>query len=241
VAASRSAANRPASNRFDRRYAPRCRPTVIHWASSIGSAACCGLNPQTIWSSKAEDPGKILNQSVTECRPILGETSPGRCHGEIRQPETIKNAGRAGRRPNQTWYERAELALKKAKRPGPRGLSRSQDLQDTGTALHTPAQQPVGPGGTLQKSPAGPRRRCPGQNQIKGCSRPAHQAAGQEQLQMPSAAWAPLAMAAFDQMRRKVSSRRRAAKRACRTGRAPISKVSSLPGGRLRRGTNSRR
>ena len=62
--------------------------------------------------SKAEDPGKILDQSVADMQSDLVKLRTAVATA-IASQKRIENQAQQAEAQSKTWYERAELALKK--------------------------------------------------------------------------------------------------------------------------------
>merc|ERR1711991_60569 len=95
-----------------------------------------------------QDPGSI------RCRHAggSGQTAPGGRSGH-REPETPAQSGRSGGGSGQTWYERAELALKKGEEDLAReALSRRKTFQETATSLQGQVQSQDGQVESLKKN-----------------------------------------------------------------------------------------
>jgi phage shock protein A len=90
--------------------------------------------------SSMEDPGKILDQSVEDMQRDLVKLRQAVATA-IASQKRIQNQAEQAESQSKTWYERAELALKKGEEDLAReALSRRKTYQDTATALNTQLQ-----------------------------------------------------------------------------------------------------
>ena len=85
--------------------------------------------------SRAEDPAKILDQSVADMQADLIKLRSAVATA-IASQKRIQNQAEQAESQSRTWYERAELALKKGEEDLAReALSRRKTYQETATAL----------------------------------------------------------------------------------------------------------
>ena len=102
--------------------------------------------------SSLEDPGKILEQSVADMQGDLVKLRQAVATA-IASQKRIQNQAEQAEAQSRTWYERAELALKKGEEDLAReALSRRKTYQDTATALNTQLQGQAGQVEALKKS-----------------------------------------------------------------------------------------
>jgi len=86
--------------------------------------------------SRAEDPAKILDQSVADMQADLVKLRSAVATA-IASQKRIQNQAEQAEAQSRTWYERAELALKKGEEDLAReALSRRKTYQETATALN---------------------------------------------------------------------------------------------------------
>ena len=86
--------------------------------------------------SRAEDPVKILDQSVADMQADLIKLRTAVATA-IASQKRIQNQAEQAESQSRTWYERAELALKKGEEDLAReALSRRKTYQETATALN---------------------------------------------------------------------------------------------------------
>jgi phage shock protein A len=102
--------------------------------------------------SKAEDPAKILDQSVADMQADLIKLRQAVATA-IASQKRIQNQAEQAEGQARTWYERAELALKKGEEDLAReALSRRKTYTDTATALNNQLNSQAGQVDTLKKS-----------------------------------------------------------------------------------------
>jgi phage shock protein A len=102
--------------------------------------------------SKAEDPAKILDQSVADMQADLVKLRQAVATA-IASQKRIQNQAEQAEAQARTWYERAELALKKGEEDLAReALSRRKTYTDTATALNNQLSNQAGQVETLKKS-----------------------------------------------------------------------------------------
>ena len=99
-----------------------------------------------------EDPSKILDQSVADMQSDLIKLRQAVATA-IASQKRIQNQAEQADSQAKTWYERAELALKKGEEDLAReALGRRKTCQDTATALSTQLQSQAGQVEQLKKS-----------------------------------------------------------------------------------------
>ena len=87
--------------------------------------------------SRAEDPAKILEQSVADMQSDLVKLRQAVATA-IASQKRIQNQAEQAETQAQAWYQRAELALKKGEDAlAKEALSRRKTYQETATALNT--------------------------------------------------------------------------------------------------------
>ena len=87
--------------------------------------------------SRAEDPVKILEQSVADMQSDLIKLRQAVATA-IASQKRIQNQAEQAETQAQTWYQRAELALKKGEEDlAKEALSRRKTYQETATALNS--------------------------------------------------------------------------------------------------------
>ena len=156
--------------------------------------------------SSAEDPGKILDQSVADMQAELVKLRQAVATAIASQKRIQNQAEQAGTQA-KTWYERAELALQKGEEGLAReALTRRKTYQDTADALNTQLQSQSGQVESLKKSLMGLEGKIAEARTKKDMLKARAQAAkAQEQLQSAvSGLGTDGAMAAFEQMEEKV-------------------------------------
>jgi phage shock protein A len=158
--------------------------------------------------SKAEDPAKILDQSVADMQDDLVKLRQAVATA-IASQKRLQNQADQAESQARTWYERAELALKKGEEELAReSLSRRKTFQDTATALSNQINAQSGQVETLKKSLLALEGKIAEAKTKKDMLKARAQAAqAQEQLQSAVGNLSTnSAMAAFDQMEEKVLS-----------------------------------
>lgn len=156
--------------------------------------------------SSAEDPGKILDQSVADMQAELVKLRQAVATAIASQKRIQNQAEQAGTQA-KTWYERAELALQKGEEDLAReALTRRKTYQDTADALNNQLQSQSGQVESLKKSLMGLEGKIAEARTKKDMLKARAQAAkAQEQLQSAvSGLGTDGAMAAFEQMEEKV-------------------------------------
>ena len=101
--------------------------------------------------SRAEDPVKILEQSVADMQSDLIKLRQAVATA-IASQKRIQNQAEQAENQAQTWYQRAELALKKVRRIWQRSPQPPQDLPETATALNGQLNAQSGQVETLKKN-----------------------------------------------------------------------------------------
>jgi len=158
--------------------------------------------------SKAEDPAKILDQSVADMQDDLVKLRQAVATA-IASQKRLQNQADQAESQARTWYERAELALKKGEEDLAReSLSRRKTFQDTATALSNQINAQSGQVETLKKSLLALEGKIAEAKTKKDMLKARAQAAqAQEQLQSAVGNLSTnSSMAAFDQMEEKVLS-----------------------------------
>jgi len=156
--------------------------------------------------SKAEDPAKILDQSVADMQTDLVKLRQA-VASAIASQKRLQNQAEQAESQAKTWYERAELALKKGEEELAReSLSRRKTYSDTATALNTQISSQAGQVDTLKRSLTALEGKIAEAKPKKDMLKARAQAAqAQEQLQSAVGNLSTnSSMAAFDQMEEKV-------------------------------------
>jgi phage shock protein A len=157
---------------------------------------------------KAEDPAKILDQSVADMQADLIKLRQAVATAIASQKRLQNQAEQAETQAN-TWYQRAELALKKGEEELAReSLSRRKTYQDTATALNNQISAQVSQVDTLKRSLTALEGKIAEAKTKKDMLKARAQAAqAQEQLQSAVGNLSTTSsMAAFEQMEEKVLS-----------------------------------
>ena len=158
--------------------------------------------------SAAEDPVKILDQSVADMQADLVKLRQAVATA-IASQKRIQNQADQADAQAKTWYERAELALKKGEEDLAReALGRRKTCQDTSTALQGQLQSQCGQVDQLKKSLVQLESKIAEAKTKKDMLKARAQAAqAQEQLQSAVGNLGTnSAMAAFEQMEEKVQA-----------------------------------
>jgi len=158
--------------------------------------------------TKAEDPAKILDQSVADMQADLVKLRQAVATA-IASQKRIQNQAEQAEAQAATWYERAELALKKGEEDLAReALGRRKTCQETATALSTQLQSQAGQVDQLKKSLVQLESKIAEAKTKKDMLKARAQAAqAQEQLQSAVGNLGTnSAMAAFEQMEEKVQA-----------------------------------
>jgi len=155
-----------------------------------------------------EDPAKILDQSVADMQADLVKLRQAVATA-IASQKRIQNQAEQAEAQAQTWYERAELALKKGEEDLAReALGRRKTCQDTATALNTQLQSQAGQVEQLKQSLVKLESKIAEAKTKKDMLKARAQAAqAQEQLQSAVGNLGTnSSMAAFERMEEKVQS-----------------------------------
>jgi phage shock protein A len=155
-----------------------------------------------------EDPAKILDQSVADMQADLIKLRQA-VASAIASQKRIQNQAEQAEAQAKTWYERAELALKKGEEDLAReALSRRKTCQDTATALNTQLQSQAGQVDQLKKSLVVLESKIAEAKTKKDMLKARAQAAqAQEQLQSAVGSLGTnTSMAAFERMEEKVEA-----------------------------------
>ncbi|PHX67394.1 MAG: hypothetical protein CK549_06360 [Cyanobium sp. Baikal-G2] len=155
-----------------------------------------------------EDPSKILDQSVADMQSDLIKLRQAVATA-IASQKRIQNQAEQADSQAKTWYERAELALKKGEEDLAReALGRRKTCQDTATALNTQLQSQAGQVEQLKKSLISLESRIAEAKTKKDMLKARAQAAqAQEQLQNAVGNLGTnSSMAAFERMEEKVQT-----------------------------------
>jgi len=155
-----------------------------------------------------EDPAKILDQSVADMQADLVKLRQAVATA-IASQKRIQNQPEQAEAQANTWYERAELALKKGEEDLAReALGRRKTCQDTATALNTQLQSQAGQVEQLKRSLVQLESKIAEAKTKKDMLKARAQAAqAQEQLQSAVGSLGTnSAMAAFEQMEEKVQA-----------------------------------
>jgi phage shock protein A len=158
--------------------------------------------------SKAEDPAKILDQSVEDMQNDLVKLRQAVATA-IASQKRIQNQAEQANDQAATWYERAEMALRKGEEDLAReALARRKTCQDTATALTTQLNSQAGQVESLKKSLVGLEGKIAEAKTKKDMLKARAQAAkAQEQLQSAVGSLnTTSAMAAFERMEEKVEA-----------------------------------
>ena len=155
-----------------------------------------------------EDPAKILDQSVADMQADLVKLRQAVATA-IASQKRIQNQAEQAESQAKTWYERAELALKKGEEDLAReALGRRKTCQDTATALNTQLQSQAGQVDQLKKSLVSLESKIAEAKTKKDMLKARAQAA-QAQVQLQSAVGnlgTNTSMAAFERMEEKVEA-----------------------------------
>jgi phage shock protein A len=158
--------------------------------------------------SKAEDPAKILDQSVADMQADLVKLRQAVATA-IASQKRLQNQAEQAESQSRTWYERAELALKKGEEELAReALTRRKTFSDTATALNAQISSQAGQVESLKKSLVALEGKIAEAKTKKDMLKARAQAArAQEQLQSAVGNLSTdSSMAAFEQMEEKVLS-----------------------------------
>ncbi len=158
--------------------------------------------------SKAEDPVKILDQAVADMQDDLVKLRQAVAMA-IASQKRLKNQAEQAESQARTWYERAELALKKNEDELAReALTRRKTFQETATALGKQVQNQDAQVETLKKSLVALEGKIAEARTKKDMLKARAQAAqAQQQLQNAVGSMGTnSAMSAFERMEDKVQS-----------------------------------
>jgi phage shock protein A len=184
--------------------------------------------------SKAEDPVKILDQAVSDMQDDLVKLRQAVAMA-IASQKRLKNQAEQAESQARTWYERAELALKKNEDELAReALTRRKTFQETATSLGTQVQAQSAQVETLKKSLVALEGKIAEARTKKDMLKARAQAAqAQQQLQSTVGSMGTnSAMAAFERMEDKVQSLEASSQAAAELAGADLdSKFAALEGG----------
>ena len=184
--------------------------------------------------SKAEDPVKILDQAVSDIQDDLVKLRQAVAM-EIASQKRLKNQAEQAESQALTWYERAELALKKNEDDLAReALTRRKTFQETATSLGTQVQAQSAQVETLKKSLVALEGKIAEARTKKDMLKARAQAAqAQQQLQSAVGSMGTnSAMAAFERMEDKVQSLEASSQAAAELAGADLdSQFAALEGG----------
>ena len=158
--------------------------------------------------TRAEDPVKILDQSVADMQADLVKLRQAVATA-IASQKRIQNQAEQAESQSRTWYERAELALKKGEEDLAReALSRRKTYQETATALNAQLSSQTTQIDALKKNLMALEGKIAEARTKKDMLKARAQAAqAQEQLQSAVGSLGTnSAMAAFEQMEEKVQA-----------------------------------
>ena len=158
--------------------------------------------------SRAEDPVKILEQSVADMQSDLVKLRQAVATA-IASQKRIENQAQQAETQAQTWYQRAELALKKGEEDlAKEALSRRKTYQETATALNAQLSGQAGQVETLKKNLLALEGKIAEARTKKDMLKARAQAAkAQQQLQSAvGSIGSNTAMAAFERMEDKVEA-----------------------------------
>ena len=157
---------------------------------------------------RAEDPAKILDQSVADMQSDLIKLRQA-VASAIASQKRIENQAQQAESQAKTWYERATLALKKGEEDlAKEALSRRKTYQETATALNSQLSTQAGQVENLKKNLLSLEGKIAEARTKKDMLKARAQAA-QAQAQLQGAVGGlntDSAMAAFDRMEEKVLS-----------------------------------
>jgi len=178
-------------------------PTPMGFFDRLSRLLRANLNDMV---SKAEDPAKILDQSVTDMQADLVKLRTAVATA-IAGQKRLQNQAEQAEAQSKAWYERAELALRKGEEELAReALSRRKTYTETATALNAQISSQAGQVETLKKSLTALEGKIAEAKTKKDMLKARAQAAqAQEQLQSAvSGLGTNTSMAAFEQMEEKV-------------------------------------
>ena len=184
--------------------------------------------------SKAEEPGKILDQAVSDMQDDLAKLRQAGAMA-IASQKRLKNQADQAESQARTWYERAELALKKNEDDLAReALTRRKTFQETATSLGTQVKAQDAQVETLKKSLVALEGKIAEARTKKDMLKARAQAAqAQQQLQSAVGSMGTnSAMAAFERMEDKVESLEASSQAAAELAGADLdSQFAALDGG----------
>ena len=184
--------------------------------------------------SRAEDPVKILEQSVADMQSDLIKLRQAVATA-IASQKRIQNQAEQAENQAQTWYQRAELALKKGEEDlAKEALSRRKTYQETATALNGQLNAQSGQVETLKKNLLALEGKIAEARTKKDMLKARAQAAqAQEQLQgAVSGLNTDSSMAAFERMEDKVQAMEARSQAAAELAGADLdSRFQALEGG----------
>lgn len=184
--------------------------------------------------SKAEDPVKILDQAVSDMQDDLVKLRQAVAMA-IASQKRLKSQAEQAETQARTWYERAELALKKNEDELAReALTRRKTFQETATSLGTQVQAQSAQVETLKKSLVALEGKIAEARTKKDMLKARAQAAqAQQQLQSAVGSMGTnSAMAAFERMEDKVQSLEASSQAAAELAGADLdSQFAALEGG----------
>lgn len=184
--------------------------------------------------SRAEDPVKILDQSVEDMQNDLVKLRQAVATA-IASQKRIQNQAEQANAQAATWYERAEMALRKGEEDLAReALARRKTCQDTATALTTQLNSQAGQVESLKKSLVSLEGKIAEAKTKKDMLKARAQAA-QAQAQLQNAVGSlntTSAMAAFERMEEKVEALEARSQAAAELAGADLeSQFAALEGG----------
>ncbi len=184
--------------------------------------------------SKAEDPVKILDQSVADMQSDLVKLRQAVAMA-ISSQKRLRNQADQAEGQVKTWYERAELALKKGEENLAReALSRRKTFQESSTSLNNQLKAQEGQVEMLKRSLVALEGKIAEARTKKDMLKARAQAA-QAQQQLQSAVGnmgSNSAMAAFDRMEDKVQALEASGQAAAELAGADLeSQFAALEGG----------
>ena len=221
----------PLSRAEGTRFDPRPDPRFMGFFDRLSRLLRANLNDLV---SKAEDPAKILDQSVTDMQSDLVKLRQAVATA-IASQKRIRNQAEQAEAQSRTWYERAELALRKGEEDLAReALTRRKTYQETASALQAQLASQAGQVETLKKSLTALEAKIAEAKTKKDMLKARAQAAqAQEQLQSAVGRLGTnSAMAAFDQMEEKVQALEARSQAAAELAGADLeSQFAALEGG----------
>ena len=181
-----------------------------------------------------EDPSKILDQSVEDMQADLVKLRQA-VAAAIASQKRIQNQAEQAEAQANTWYERAELAMRKQEEELAReALSRRKTYQETATALNTQLESQASQVEMLKKSLVSLEAKI-AQAKTKKDMLKARAQAAQAQVQLQSAVGnlgTNTSMAAFERMEEKVQTLEARSQAAAEIAGADLeSQFAALEGG----------